>query len=62
MLASLKELILIVAAAAVVAQATGQVSWLWKQIAMVRQVALDEAKKDWGCPSIFDKLACRDRD
>lgn len=59
MLAALKEFILIIASIVVIAYATGQREWLWRQIATVRHVALTETKKDWGCPSIFNKSACK---
>lgn len=60
MLAALKELMLIIASIVVVAHATGQRDWLWRQIASVRHAALVETKKDWGCPSIFNKSTCRE--
>lgn len=59
MLAALKEIILLIASIVVIAQATGQREWLWRQIATIRHAALVETKKDWGCPSIFNKSACR---
>lgn len=59
MFAALKELMLLVATIVVVAHATEQREWLWRQIATVRHTALAESKKDWGCPSIFNKSACR---
>ncbi|MBK7842902.1 MAG: hypothetical protein IPJ71_04290 [Bdellovibrionales bacterium] len=59
MLAALKELILLIASIVVIAHATSQREWLWRQIATVRHVALTETKKDWGCPSIFNKSACK---
>ena len=58
MLAALKEIILLVASIAVIAHATGQREWLWRQIATIRHAALVETKKDWGCPSIFNKDSC----
>ncbi len=60
MLAALKELMLLIATIVVIAHATGNREWLWRQIASVRQAALVETKKDWGCPSIFNKSACRE--
>lgn len=58
--AALKELLLLIASIVVVADATGQREWLWRQIASVRQTALVETKKDWGCPSIFNRSACKE--
>jgi len=60
MLAALKETILIIASIVVIAHATGQQEWLWRQIATIRHAALVETKKDWGCPSIFNKSACKE--
>lgn len=60
MLAALKEIILIIATVVAIAHATGQQEWLWRQIATVRHVALAETKRDWGCPSIFNKSACKE--
>ena len=60
MLAALKETILKIAFIVVIAHATGQQEWLWRQIATIRHAALVETKKDWGCPSIFNKSACKE--
>ncbi len=59
MLAALKDLITAIAAVTLLAYSTGQQEWLWKQIAILRREALVESQKDWGCPSIFEKSACR---
>lgn len=59
MFAALKDIIAIIAAVVVLAYSTGQRDWLWKQITAIRLVALAETRDDWGCPSIFDKTACK---
>mgnify|MGYP000302154333 CR=1 FL=1 len=59
MQSALRDMTLAIAALVILAYSTGQREWLWKQIAVVRQIALTEARQDWGCPSIFDKSACQ---
>jgi hypothetical protein len=61
MVAALKDIITAIAAITVLAYATGQQKWLWKQIAILRREALIESQKDWGCPSIFNLRACHTR-
>lgn len=60
MLAALKEITLLIASIVVIAHASGQREWLWRQITTIRHAALLETKKDWGCPSIFNKSACKE--
>lgn len=60
MLAALKDLITAIAAVTLLAYSTGQQKWLWKQIAILRREALVESRKDWGCPSIFRRSACKE--
>ncbi|MFN8792586.1 MAG: hypothetical protein ACK5Y2_14115 [Bdellovibrionales bacterium] len=62
MFAAVKDLIATIAAVVILAYSTGHREWLWKQIAVVRQIALNEAGKDWGCPSIFNRSACTNTD
>lgn len=62
MLAGLRDLIAVIGAIVILAYSTGQREWLWKQIAVIRQIALNEAGKDWGCPSIFNRSACTNTD
>ena len=59
MLGALKDLITVLAAAVLLAYSTGQQDWLWTQIAAIRHGAIIEARRDWGCPSIFNKSACK---
>lgn len=59
MLAALKDLITAIAAVTLLVYSTGQQEWLWKQIATLRRDVLSEARKDWGCPSIFNNGACK---
>lgn len=41
----------------------GRGDLVWKAIGEVRQVAISNARKDWGCPSIFaGKSACNSYD
>jgi len=61
MLSALKDLIVLVSTIVALAYSTGQQKWLWQQIAILRHEAVIGAKADWGCPSIFDKYACRHR-
>lgn len=35
------------------ANAAGHPEWAWKVVAHVQHQALKEARKPWGCPSIF---------
>ncbi|MGZ3747371.1 MAG: hypothetical protein ACXWRE_08380 [Pseudobdellovibrionaceae bacterium] len=56
MLAAIKHLI---AAITILAYSTGQQEWLWKQITALQHKALVDAQKNLGCPSIFDKNACK---
>jgi len=60
MLVAFKEITLLIASIVAFAHVTGQREWLWRQIATARHAALTEAKKDWGCPSIFNKSACKE--
>jgi len=59
MLAAIKDLITAIATITLLAYSTGQQEWLWKQTAILRREVLREARQDWGCPSIFHKVACR---
>lgn len=59
MLTALKDIIAVIGVVVILAYSTGQREWLWKQITVVRQVALDGARQDWGCPRIFDKSVCK---
>ena len=59
MLAAIKDLITVIATVVLLAYTTGQQDWLWKQIAMLRHETLIESQRDWGCPSIFNKSACK---
>lgn len=61
MQSALKDITILIATIVLLAYSTGQREWLWKQIAAIRQIALTEAKTDWGCPSIFSKSACHHR-
>ena len=61
MLSAIKDLITVIGAITLLAYSTGQQEWLWKQIAVLRREALNESRKDWGCPSIFNKAACSGR-
>jgi hypothetical protein len=58
-LAALKDMIAVFAAIVVLIYSTGQREWLWRQIAVAQQIALAEARQDWGCPSISSKSACK---
>lgn len=58
MLAALKDIIAVIGTVVILAYSTGQHEWLWKQITVVRQIALDSARQDWGCPSIFNRTSC----
>ncbi len=58
MLGAIKDLVILLASVVVIAHATGQREWLWKQVATIRQQVLVKANQEWGCPSIFSKNAC----
>lgn len=58
MLAALKDMITILAAIVLLAHSVGHREWLWKQLTTIRQIALAEAREDWGCPNIFNNDAC----
>jgi hypothetical protein len=57
MQSALKDITVLITTIVLLAYSTGQRERLWKQIAAVRQIALAEAKFDWGCLSIFNKSA-----
>lgn len=59
MLSAIKDLVVLVSAIVALAYTTGQEKWLWKQIATIRNQAVAESRSEWGCPSIFDRHACR---
>jgi hypothetical protein len=59
MISALKDIIVLVSTIVALAYSTGQQKWLWQQIAVVRREAIAKSTSDWGCPSIFDKSACR---
>lgn len=61
MLGALEDLMTVLAAAVLLAYSTSQQDWLWKQFAALRHGAMVEAQRDWGCPSIFHKWACKKR-
>ncbi len=58
MLGAIKDIVILVATAVVVAHASGKLEWVWKQIAIIRRAATVKANENWGCPSIFNKSAC----
>jgi len=59
MLTALKDLITSIVTITLLAYATGQQEWLWKQIASLRHESIKNSRQDWGCPSIFQKTACK---
>lgn len=52
---AVRDITAAIVAIVILAYSTGHREWLWKQIAAVRQIALTQARQDWGCPSIFNK-------
>lgn len=59
MQSALKDFSAVIATVVVIAYATGQRNWLWNQLYAMRKAAIQEMKHDWGCPSVFDKKACK---
>lgn len=45
-----------------VCAAVGRADIPWKIIVEMRGKALAEANSNWGCPSVFNKNACREYD
>ncbi len=59
---SFSEGVGVITTAIVLATASGHGDWIWKGIAEVRRVTISNARQDFGCPSIFNKSACRTYD
>ena len=59
---SFSEIIGTIVTFIVVSTASGHGDWTWKAISEVRKVAISQTDEDWGCPSIFNKNACRSYD
>ncbi len=55
---SFKEMIAVLTTFVVLSTAAGKGEWVWKSLVWFRLYTLQETKKDWGCPSIFNKNAC----
>jgi hypothetical protein len=59
MLSALKDIFSAIALTTVIAFANGDQKWIWQQLTELRREAIQLARQDWGCPSIFSKNACR---
>ena len=55
---SFKELATVTTVWVMFAFATGHRQWVYDSIGYLRQHAIQESRKSWGCPSIFDSHAC----
>lgn len=56
---SFKEAIGVITTLIILATASGHGDKVWPTLIKFRFYVLKESKKDWGCPSIFNKSACR---
>jgi len=59
---SFSEAVGVIVTLIVLAVASGRQDLVWRGIAEVRKVALANARKDWGCPSVFNRGACSSYD
>ena len=55
----IKELVGTIGAFVAIAYATGNQTWVWSTLHSLRAHVIQEMRQDWGCPSIFDKHACK---
>lgn len=55
---SFNEAVGVIVTLIVLTVASGRGEFIWKAIGEVRRVAMINSRKDWGCPSIFDKGVC----
>lgn len=55
---SFNEIIGAIVTFIVLANASGHGEWLSKGIAEIRNIAVKQAKADWGCLSVFSRGAC----
>ncbi len=56
---SFTELVGVIATFVSLSIATGHGDWVWREIAVAQSNALHAMGQDWGCPSAFNKSACR---
>jgi hypothetical protein len=59
---SFSETIGVIATFIVLSTAAGHGDVVWKTIAEIRRVAITNSRQDFGCPSIFNKGACKSYD
>lgn len=57
-----KEAVAVITTFVVLATASGRGDLVRDNLIKLRQHVLKETKKDWGCPSIFNKKACTIKD
>ena len=57
---SFDEFVAVIVAFIVLATASGHGDWVWKGVAEIREIALTNAKQDWGCPSLSGPEALRE--
>ena len=55
---SLEKITGVIVTFIILSVSTGNGEWVWKSIAYMRYHAISEARKPWGCPSMFNKNAC----
>jgi hypothetical protein len=56
---SFSEAIGVIVTFIVLSTASGHGDVVWKAIAGIRRVAITNARQNFGCPSIFNKGACK---
>ena len=59
---SFSEAMGVIATFIVLSTASGHGDVVWKAIADLRRVAIENARQDWGCPSLTGKAACMSYD
>lgn len=56
---SFREAVGVIVTLIVLAVASGRQDLVLRAVAEVRKVALANARADWGCPSVFNRGACK---
>jgi len=59
---SFSEIVGVIVTFVVLSTASGHGDWVWRGIANAQHAAMNQARSDWGCPSIKFRGACADYD
>ena len=62
MIPSFEKLIAIIVSAFIGLHVIGRRDLIWKAVAYMQYEAMHSASKPWGCPSAFNKGACKGYD